>query len=134
MNLKYFDVARSISKLSDFHKSHTGCVVVYRKQIISTGCNRVKTHPIQRQYNTYRFNEITDRHCVHAEVDALSKIRHHNVDWSRVSVYVYREHRVTGALMMARPCESCMRFMRELGVRHIYYTGYDSYNYELRVS
>ena len=134
MNAKYFDIARSISKLSTFHKSPTGCIVVYRKQIISTGYNQFKTHPLQQQYNKYRFTEITDRHCVHAEIDALSKIRFHNIDWSKVDLYVYREHRQTGELMLSRPCESCMRFISKLGIKNIYYTGYGSYNYELRVS
>ena len=133
MNKKYFDVAQSISKLSNFHKSSTGCVVVYKKQIISTGYNQVKTHPIQYKYNKYRFNEETDRHCVHAEIDALSKIRHYTIDWSKVDVYVYREHRKTSELMLSRPCKSCMKFIEELKIKHIYYTGYGSYNYELKI-
>jgi deoxycytidylate deaminase len=127
---KYFNVAKSVSQLSDFHKCHMGCVVVYHKSIISTGCNQNKTHTDQCTYNAYRFkDEAGTRHCVHAEIDAISKIKYMDIDWAKVKVFVYRGHKATGQPMLAKPCVSCMEYIRQLGIKNVYYSGYDNFNY-----
>jgi deoxycytidylate deaminase len=127
--IKYFNIAKSVSKLSDFYKCHTGCVVVYHKQIISVGVNQNKTHPIQKYYNQYRFDNSIGTHNIHAEIDALSKIKYYDIDWSKVDLYVYREHKATGKLMLFKPCPSCMAYIKNLGIKNIYYTDYGSYNF-----
>ena len=50
---KYFQKAYQTALLSDYHKTHVGCVAVYQGSIISIGCNTVKTHPLQKKYNKY---------------------------------------------------------------------------------
>ncbi len=128
--MKFFNVAKSVSELSDFYKSHTGCIVVYHKSILSTGYNQNKTHTDQRVYNAYRFKEAPGtKHCVHAEVDALSKIKHMGIDWHKTKIYVYREHKLNKTPMLAKPCPSCMAYLRALGIRNIYYSDYDGYSF-----
>ena len=69
-----------------------------------------------------RFRQLPDlAPKVHAEIAALSKIRHLDIDWNRIEVYVYRacKNREHG---MARPCRACMQAIIDLGIRTIYYS------------
>ena len=120
---RLFQFAKNMAQMSDFERQKMGCVVVYKNKIIGMGFNSMKTHPLQKEYNKVRFNEDRSPHCIHAEMHALLPIRYMDVDWSKVRVYTYRlcrEDRSRGAL--ARPCPSCQAFMRDLGIKHIYYT------------
>lgn len=44
---KYFDKAKQVANISDYYKTHIGCVAVYQGQAIGLGCNCNKTHPTQ---------------------------------------------------------------------------------------
>ena len=122
----YFKAAKAMSKLSDY-KQKIGCVVVYKHRIISSGFNHHKTNPLQKKYNKYRFDEDTGFHSVHAETDALLPlIGKKDIDFSHVSIYLYRQYK-NGELAPSRCCESCMALVRSLGIRHLYYTNYNSY-------
>lgn len=129
--IKYFNIAKEVSKLSTYNKQHLGCVVVYKKQVLSVGYNQEKTHTLQAIYNQYReFNHYDNCAKIHAETDALSKIRHLDIDWSRIEIYIYRERKDTNERALAYPCRACQAMIRQLGIRNIYYTGEDSYCYE----
>lgn len=124
----YFNAARAVSNLSDFPRVNIGCVIVYGHKIISSGFNSMKSHPLQRKYNTYRFDvDGESAHTLHAETQALLPlIGRNDIDFSRVSLYTYRQCK-NGCLANARPCTSCMALIRSLGIRHIYYTNEGSY-------
>lgn len=125
--MDFFRHAKNMSFMSDFYRSHTGCVVVYKNKIIGTGFNTCKTHPIQRKYNGFRFECDWSPHCMHAEVHALSQlINNSDINWSKVHVYVYREHK-NGVRAIARPCKSCMQLIKDLGIKYIHYTTEDGY-------
>ena len=62
----------------------------------------------------------------HAEVNLLRKIRFLDIDFSRVSVYIYRELK-NGELGMARCCPACMAALKSLGIKKICYTTDDGY-------
>ena len=127
--ISYFNYARDASKFSTFHKNHTGCVIVYKKHIISIGFNSSKTHPIQKIYNKERFSEDSTPHCLHAEISALIFIKDRtDIKWNNVEVYTYRENKY-GEPRMAKPCKSCISMIKSLGIRKIHYTtngGFDS--------
>jgi deoxycytidylate deaminase len=130
-NVRYFNMAKNMSKLSDFQTHHIGCIVVYGKHILSTGFNMSKTHPIQCEYNKYRninAGEMT-AHKLHAEICALSKIQNMEIDWRKVEIYIYREKK-SGQLALAKPCKACNRYIKDLKIKHVFYTGDDSYVYE----
>lgn len=122
----YFKAAKSMSELSDFKQYHIGAVAVYGHKIISSGYNSCKTNPVQKRLNVYRFDADTPA-TLHAELSCLLPlINRRDIDFSNVSLYVYREYK-NGNLAMSRPCASCMALLRDLGIRHIYYTGDGSY-------
>ena len=125
----YFNIAKEISKLSDFPKVKIGCCAVYKHKVISTGFNSRRTSPLQKKYNRYRFYEDDPGvlHTYHAEILCLkSLMRRRDINFKNVSLYVYRQYQ-DSTLAPSRPCESCMALIRNLGIRHIYYTNDGSY-------
>lgn len=130
MKKDFFKHAKNMANMSDFYRSPTGCVVVYKNKIIGAGFNTCKTHPIQRKYNWLRFDCESSPHCMHAEVNALCTLMHNkDINWDKVNVYVYREHK-NGVRAMARPCKSCMQLIKDLGIKYIHYTTEDGYAFE----
>ena len=127
----YFNVAKEVSKTSDFPRHHIGCAVVYKHRLISSGCNCKVTHPKQRELNKERFDEDTTHHWKHAELDALLPIMNNkNIEWSKVKLYIYRELK-DGSKALSRPCKSCQKLIRELGIKKIWYTTKDGYIQEI---
>lgn len=125
---RYFIKAHHIAELSDFHKTHIGCVAVYQGRIIGVGFNMNKTHPLQKYYNIYRDKHI-DMPKLHAEISCISFIRHLDINFSKVKLYIYRT-RCDQEYGMSRPCPSCMAVIKDLGIRHVYYTTNDGFAYE----
>ena len=52
--LRFFNVAREVSYMSDFKRARVGAVVVDGNRIISSGHNSQKTSTLQDKYNKYR--------------------------------------------------------------------------------
>lgn len=135
---KMFKIAKDVAATSDFKPFKVGCVVVYKKHILSVGANSRKTHPFQKTFNKkYRTFTKTEKpiyDSLHAEINALTKIAYpiaQKIDWKDVRLYVYRicngKEKKFG---MARPCAACLAAIKDFGIRHIYYTGEDSLVYE----
>lgn len=122
----YFKAAKAMAGLSDFKQHHIGCVAVSGHKIISSGYNSCKTNPMQKRLNAHRF-DVDTNHTIHAELSCLLPlINRKDIDFSNVSLYIYREHK-SGDLALAKPCASCAALIRSLGIRNIYYTGNNSY-------
>lgn len=122
----FFDAAKAVSESSEFPKVHIGCVITEgNHRIISSGCNSTKTHPLQKQLNKERF-EVDSVHSLHAEVSALLPLMKEDIDFSKVEVYTHRNY-ANGKIAMARPCPSCMKLIKDLGVKKIHYTTADGY-------
>ena len=126
---KYFNKAHQIATISDYKKTHVGCVAVYQGQVIGLGCNCNKTHPVQKKYNRYRKPSDSMLPKLHAEINCLNQIKHMGINFSKVKLYIYRI-RKDQPFGMARPCSSCMAAIRDLGVRNIFYTTNDGYAHE----
>ena len=129
IDLKFFEVARVVSETSDFPRIHIGAVIVLKHDIVSVGVNQQKTHPIQKHYNINRDFERAEsaNHFIHAEMDALRKVKYYNL--KNAAIYIYRENK-SGNLAMSKPCNACMAFIKHLGIQHIFYTGDNGYCYE----
>lgn len=129
---KMFAAARKVAKTSDFDTFHLGCVIVYKKHIIGAASNSDKTHPMQAHYNQYReFNKTQNgiKHSVHAEIAAINSIPYtigKDINWDKVRLYIYRicpgKKNKWG---LAKPCAACLMAIRDIGIRHLYYTGDD---------
>lgn len=121
--IRNFEAAKKMAETSDFGRARVGCVIVGKKSIISSGYNSHKTHPLQKLYNQER--KIDDEHAIHsmhAETSAVSKLYgRKDIDWGNLEVYIYR---ICGdrEFGMARPCKSCMKLLKECGIKHIFYT------------
>ena len=116
----YFRAAKAVSELSD-HRQPIGCVVVNKHRIISSGFNsHQRVHKVQALIDNERFGvECPGR--LHAEVASLLPLMRTSVDLSNATIYVYREHK-DGTIAMARPCEGCLKLIRQLKIRRIRYT------------
>ena len=139
MNInKFFNLAKTASKFSDYKKKniHIGAVLVYKNKIIANGWNSKKTNPIQYQYNKYREqlggNRLYDADktlpCIHAEMKCLIDTKDLNIDWSKVSIFVYRES--NNKTRICKPCPSCAKALKDRGIINTYYTTEKGYNYE----
>lgn len=126
---KYFTKAKHVAMVSDYPKTHVGCVAVYHGQIIGIGCNSDKTHPAQKYYNRYRVRSDTMLPKLHAEINCINQIKHLDINFSKVKLYIYRI-RKDQPYGLSRPCPSCMSAIKDLGIRDIYYTSNDGYVYE----
>lgn len=102
-----FRLARNISKLSTHKKHRLGAVVVDKGHPISVGCNQSKTHP-NAPYTG-----------LHAEIQAIKTSGRKSLDGC--SIFVYRRRR-DGKIGMARPCPHCMKEIKEMGIRWVYYS------------
>ena len=126
---KYFDKARQTALISDYYKTHVGCVAVYQNQIIGIGCNCNKTHPMQKKYNRFRIDDEWLLPKLHAEINCVNQLKNLDINFSKVKLYIYRI-RKDQPFGLARPCASCMAAIKDLGIRNIYYTTNDGYSYE----
>lgn len=126
---KYFKKARNVAEISDFHKTHVGCVAVYQGKIIGIGCNLNKTHPTQKYYNKYRKNSESLLPKLHAEINCINQIKDMDIIFSNVKLYIYRI-RKDRPFGLSRPCPSCMAAIKDLGIKDIYYTTDDGFSYE----
>lgn len=126
---KYFNKARRAAMVSDYDKTHIGCVAVYQGNIIGIGCNCNKTHPAQKFYNRYRKHSDAMLPKLHAEISCINSIKHLDINFSKVKLYIYRI-RKDQPYGLSRPCPSCMAAIMDLGIRDIYYTTNDGYAYE----
>jgi deoxycytidylate deaminase len=124
--LAYFKVAGAMSETSDHPQYKIGAAVVLKHRVVSSGTNSdTKTHPLQKQYNKYRFAADSPHKC-HAELIALLPLIKDNVDLSNASIFVYRKHK-NHRLACARPCKSCMNLIKDVGIKRVFYTTEDGY-------
>lgn len=114
--MKFFTIAKRLSKHSDYETHRLGAVIVYGNKILGMGFNKRKTHPRSKT----RF-----QNC-HAELCAILNARE---DLSNSELYVYREHQ-NGSVAMSRPCQACMTVISEAGIKKIHYTDYNCYKTE----
>lgn len=126
LHQRNFRKARNASMLSDFPTHHLGAVLTYGSKVIAVGYNSSKTNPIQKHYNTERgFDPNTKNNgMLHAEMACLVQTRDLDIDWSKVSIYIYREHK-DGSYALAKPCPACQKALEERGIKKIYYTTED---------
>lgn len=127
---RYFTKARQAALISDYSEIRIGCVAVYQRKVIGVGYNCNKTHPIQKFYNRYRKDYVYSLlPKLHAEINCINSIRHLNINFSKVRLYIYRI-RKDQPFGLARPCASCMAAINDISIRDIYYTSNDGYIHE----
>lgn len=127
--IKYFNIAKSVSELSD-HRYKLGAIVIYKHRIISSGYNSsTNTDALQAKLDMHKY------HCdcvgkLHAESAALLYYVKRHIDLSGAEIYVYRQ-KADGTKGMARPCSSCMKLIKQCGIKKIHYTTDDGFVKEI---
>lgn len=107
--MKKFRLAKTVSKLSEYSVK-VGAVIYKGNKVISTGYNKLKSHPIFA--NEDRFFSL------HAEMSAIINAK---CDLTGCIMYVYREFS-DGSVALAKPCKWCMPSIIEAGITTIFYT------------
>ena len=122
----YFRAAKAVSELSDHPQHKHGCVVVKGHRIISSGYNScIRQHRVQAELDMERFG-VNCPGKLHSETSALLPLIKNDIDLSKASIYIYREHK-NGALANSKPCPSCERLIRQFGIKRVYYTVENGY-------
>jgi len=137
MNYKhYLELAADCAKASTYSgpsRVKLGCVAVYHGTILAKGSNSDKTHTVQARYNYLRYDvEHVGKYCpskVHAEIGCISRIKYLDIDFSKVTLFVYREFK-NGTPALARPCEACLAAIRSMGISNVVYSTPDGYAIE----
>lgn len=110
-----FSHAKDQAVLSTDPLFRVGAVVSRGKNILGRGRNLGrKSHPIHAKMHPNRSWK-----GLHAEIAALRGLRPYDVQGS--DLYVCRIL-VNGSFAMAKPCEQCQAFLKDFGLRKIWYT------------
>lgn len=122
--LRNLDRAKHASALSDFPRQKIGAVMILGNKVLEVGFNTSKTSPIQKAYNKERGykTDLKNNGAIHAEMLLLNRTRNLNIDWSKVAVYIYREHRKNHMPALAKPCPACQKALKERGIKSVFYT------------
>jgi len=100
-------------------KFRLGAVLVKKGKVLSFDYNRMnRSHPVQQKFSKTPFTI-----GLHAEIACCLGVGLRDLENS--SVYVARVLR-NGESALARPCQGCERFLRNVGVREVFYTGQNS--------
>ena len=135
-----FKLAKNASTFSDC-KIKIGAVLMYKNKVVSVGYNTTKSNPIQKAYNVYRnangreYDVERQNNGLHAEIMALQHAkRSFKGDLSKCSIFVYSEKKdgCKRLTRLTKPCNACSKRLEELGIRNIYYTTNNGWQYERR--
>ena len=123
---RFFQIAKVISQMSTHKRFKVGAVIAYKNKLISAGTNTDKSHPVQKRYDKER--GFKTHHCCHAEVRAILNSKMSSL--AGCTVYVFRETR-NNTLACSRPCPSCLKMIRDYGIKTICYTTCDGFCKEI---
>lgn len=104
-----FKKAAQMSQYGEHKQHRVGCVIAKGNRVMSWGYNRDKTHSKSPHAWAY----------IHAEFDAIRRLNPEELKGS--SIYIYRQKK-DGTPALARPCESCFKLIKDLGIKEICYT------------
>lgn len=88
-----------------------GACLFKRDRIINAKGNSRKTHPVLLRYSDHPY--------LHAESNCI--ISHGLDNCDDLSILVVRSNSFK-EFTMAKPCDACMKLIKEVGIKHVYYT------------
>ncbi len=97
----FLSLAKKLCSKSGHHQHHHGVIVVVGGAIQSTGFNQS---------------------VIHAEVQALRKMWPSERKKAKVFSYRFGNN---GKWTMAKPCANCEKYLRDNGVKVVYYTNFN---------
>lgn len=112
--------SRKIIEKNNFNLRFTHVAYILDgKQIICTGTNKPKTHPLLKKY-PYR----EESNHIHAELDAILKLGKR--DCSKYTIVVIRLGRSSHP-RYSKPCPGCMHILKQLNFKSIWYSTDDGF-------
>jgi len=132
-DVRFFKVAAAMAETSVHPHFKIGAAIVIKKTVIALGANDLRSHPLQKQYNQYRFDDDKCKHTTHAEMNALLRAKRVAIDLSDAKLFVYRKTK-KGTLGNSRPCVACMNAIKDFGIKDVYYTTNFGYSNEMITS
>lgn len=107
----FFRRAITVAQNSPCVVHRHGVVIVKDDDIVSEGYNHKRWH-------------LYHKSSVHAEVDALSKLKHNRKFMSQCDMYVVRigVDSMGMPLKYSRPCPDCTKAILKSGIRRVYYS------------
>jgi tRNA(Arg) A34 adenosine deaminase TadA len=114
-----------------FRNTKTVSFLVYKGKIVSFGVNSDKTSPMQNLYRMKTslkdIENFIDKE--HSEINCLRKVDT-SINFSKAELVII-SIRCDGTFRLARPCEVCMKAVKDFGIHKIYYTNRDQgFTYE----
>lgn len=110
----YLSIAADIAKQSNMFQKH-GAIVVYKKNIISKGCNIFT-------------NQFRNNYSMHAEIVAINNAIKKNISkdiLNKSELFVVRISNCN-ILKYSKPCINCQKYIKKFSIKKTYY----STNYE----
>lgn len=111
-----FRIALTMAKKSEYRPYKIGACLMRGSRVISGGFNQIKTHPITRRFENHYITGL------HAEMHACVGVNEKNLKGA--DIYVIRARR-DNTIGLAKPCSICQCFLRELGIRRVYFSNND---------
>ena len=113
----FLEIAAQAALKSDMNHKH-GAIIVYKKNVIATG-------------NNYYQGE----HSIHAEVDAISKVRGKKKEiLPHCDLYVVRigPEKMNHHLKYSRPCCNCQKYISKKSIKRTFYS--TNYSYDVAIA
>ena len=105
-------------------RTRIAACVVYKNEIVSVGCNKLKSHPFQAKFSKHEGSIF-----LHAETDAIKNaLRTIDIhELSKSTLYVcrvkYNENKKNYFLRgLCEPCEGCKRAIATFNIKKVVYT------------
>jgi deoxycytidylate deaminase len=106
---RILESCRLVSKKSKY-RIQMSCIILDHGRMIGKGYNQIKSHP------RWSYGLKT---TIHAECSAIINTRKRRV-YGTIA-FIYRETR-RGKPALARPCENCMKELKEFGIKKVIYS------------
>ena len=98
---------------SNMHHKH-GSIIIYRNKILSTGYNYYNLLNGKIYNNNNNNNYELNKYSIHAEKDAISKIKNKNI-LKYCKIYVIRIKNIN-ELEHGYPCNMCIDLLKKYGL------------------
>lgn len=107
----FMNRAFNLARKSHCFTHRHGCVIVKDDEIVSEGFNHTDVH-------------LYHKLSIHAEVDAISKLKKNRKYLSQCDLYVVRIGRdsMGNPLKYSKPCPDCIKAIQKSGIRRVYYS------------
>lgn len=113
----FIEIAKECAIKSDMVHKH-GCVIVYKNEVISCGYN-------------YRID--MNHYSIHAELDAIHKVKNKNKILPKCVLYVVRidnnhcnkidcSNNIQSTLKSSKPCKNCEDEIKKYNIKMVYYS------------